>query len=150
MSVAYLYVYLLVCIYNVCSVLHSFDVIALSETWLNDNNQHIFHLEGFHFICHNRSKKRGGGVAFFVNKLIKHDIVQKLSISIDNVVECITVELCLKHKIYVCCVYRQPQSSITYFTDHMENMFHSLNGNIYVCGDLNIYLSEYNNNNGYF
>ena len=69
---------------------------------------------------------------FFANKLIKHDIVQKLSISIDNLFECIIVELCPKHKIYVNCVYRQPQCSITYFTDHMDNMFHYLNGNLYV------------------
>ena len=41
------------------SLHHSFYVIALSETWLNDNNSHILHLEGFHFICHNTSKKRG-------------------------------------------------------------------------------------------
>ena len=58
------------------SLHHLFDVIASSETWLNDNNSHIFHLEGCHFICQNRSKNRGGGVAFFVNKQIKHDIVQ--------------------------------------------------------------------------
>ena len=59
----------------------------------------------------------------FVNKLIKHDIVHKLSISINNLFECITVELCLKQKIYVSCVYRQPQSSITYYAYHMDNMF---------------------------
>ena len=64
----------------------------------------IFHLEGFHFIFQNRCKKRGGGVAFFLNKLIKHDIVQKLSISIDNLFECITVELCLKQNIYKLCI----------------------------------------------
>ena len=44
-------------------------------------------------------------MTFFVSKLRKYDIVQKLSISIDNVFECITVELCLKQKIYVSCVY---------------------------------------------
>ena len=91
-------------------------------------------------------------MAFFVNKLIKHDIVQKLSISIDNLFECITVELCLKQKIYVSCAYKQPQSSITYITDHMDNMLHSLNGNLYVCGDINIDLSEYDrkSNKKYF
>ena len=43
-------------------------------------------------------------MAFFLNKLIKHDIVQKLSISIDNLFECITVELCLKQYIYKLCI----------------------------------------------
>ena len=71
-------------------------------------------------------------MAFFVSKLIKHDIVQKLSISIDNLFECMTVEIYLRHKIYVSCVYRQPQSGITDFTEHMDTMFHSLNGNLYV------------------
>ena len=82
-------------------------------------------------------------MTFFVNKLIKHDIVQKLSISIDSLFECKIVELCIEQKIYVSCVYKQPQSSITYFTDHMDNMFHSLDGNLYVCGDFNIDVSEY-------
>ena len=35
-------------------------------------------------------------MAFFVNKLIKHDIVHNLSIIIDNLFECITSELCIK------------------------------------------------------
>ena len=48
-----------------------------------------------------------------------------------------------KHKIYVSCVYRQPQSSMTDITKHMDSLFHSLNGNLYVCGDLNIELSKY-------
>ena len=69
---------------------------------------------------------------FFVGKLIKHDIVQKLSISIDDLFQCIAIELYIKHKIYVSCVYRQPQCSITGFTDYMDSMFHSLNGNLYV------------------
>ena len=86
-------------------------------------------------------------MAVFVNKLIKHDIVHKSSISIDNLFECITVELCLKHKIYVSCVYRQPQSGNTDFTEHMDSMFHSLNGNLYVCGDFNIDLSKYDREN---
>ena len=40
-------------------------------------------------------------MAFLVNKLIKHDIAQELSTSIDNLLERITVELCIKQKIYL-------------------------------------------------
>ena len=44
---------------NLLECLHYlFDVIALSETWLNDNNSHRLHLEGFHIICQSRSKKK--------------------------------------------------------------------------------------------
>ena len=67
-------------------------------------------------------------MTFFVKKQIKH-IVQKLSICIDDLFECMAVELCLKQKIYVSCVHRQPQISIT---EHMDSMSHSLNGNLYV------------------
>ena len=63
-------------------------------------------------------------MAFFVNKLIKHDIVPKLSTSIDNLFECIIVELCIEQKIYVNCVYRQPQISIADFNVYMDSMFH--------------------------
>ena len=54
--------------------------------------------------------------------------------------------------MYVGCVYRQPQSSNTDFTEYMDSMFHSLNGNLYVYGDFNIDLFKYDrlSNTKYF
>ena len=82
-------------------------------------------------------------MTFFVNCQIKHDIVQKLSISVDNLYECITVELYVTLRVYVSCAYRQPQGSITDLTEYMDGTFNSLNGNLYVCGDVNIDLYKY-------
>ena len=71
-------------------------------------------------------------VAFCDDKLIKHNIAQKLSTSINNLFEFITVELYIKQKIYASCLYRQPQICIIDFTDYMDNIFHCLNGHFCV------------------
>ena len=39
-----------------------FDVIALSEAWLNDNSSDTVNLDGYDFVLCPRSSKKGGGV----------------------------------------------------------------------------------------
>ena len=43
-------------------------------------------------------------MTLFVNNLIKHDIVQKSSINIDNLFECITAEFCIMKNICKLCI----------------------------------------------
>ena len=37
-----------------------FDVIALSETWLNDDNNDSFNLDGYDLVSCSRRSKKGG------------------------------------------------------------------------------------------
>ena len=43
-----------------------FDVIALSETWLNDDNSDSFNLDGYDLVSCSRSSKKGGGVGLYI------------------------------------------------------------------------------------
>jgi hypothetical protein len=46
----------------------SFQIIGLTETWLNDNNMKCFTLNVYEYLGSNRSSKRGGGVGLYVSR----------------------------------------------------------------------------------
>ena len=43
-----------------------FNVLAISETWLNDVNAPSVHIPNYQFIYKNRPNKQGGGVGLFI------------------------------------------------------------------------------------
>ena len=122
----------------------SFDVIGLTETWLNESNADVFQLEGYDFCNKNGVAKHGGGVAFFIRCIINYTIIEQLTVDVENVFECITVKLLLKTQIIVSCLYRKPSSKIADFMECIESMFSCIKGSIYICGDFNIDLLQYN------
>uniref|UniRef100_A0A3Q3BKX6 Reverse transcriptase domain-containing protein n=1 Tax=Kryptolebias marmoratus TaxID=37003 RepID=A0A3Q3BKX6_KRYMA len=128
----------------------TFSIIALSETWLNDSNIDNIYFDGYELYYKNRSNKRGGGVALLVNKEIKCKIIHKMSWTIDNIMEIITIEIINKisKNIIISCVYRSPESNIDFFTDKIINVFErSCNKNIVLCGDFNIDLANKTDSN---
>ena len=122
-------------------------LIALTETWINEDNANIFSLDDYNFCHTNRTNKKGGGVALYINNRIQYQIIDNLSINIDNCLECITVKLLLKQNVIVSSIYRQPNSKIDYFTNLIDSMFRSKKGILFLCGDLNINLLDYKLNN---
>ena len=68
--------------------------------------------------------KRGGGVAMYIRNDIRFEILDNISCSIDNVLECICVELylSLKISIIVSCIYRRSGSTINTTIDFIEKM----------------------------
>lgn len=46
----------------------SFDVIALTETWLNESNEHMYTLDGYNSLFLSRKNRTGGGVGFLYQK----------------------------------------------------------------------------------
>ena len=66
---------------------------------------------------------------------------------IENVFECLTVKLPLKTQTIVSCLYRKPSSKIADFIECIEGMFSCIKGSIYICGDFNIDLLNYDVNN---
>lgn len=126
-----------------------FSAIAISETWLKDDQGDVVQLEGYDFFSIKRLNKRGGGVALYVKSIHQCDIVKNLSFSLENIMECVTVEIkCEKSKnVIISCVYRAPGSNIDIFKDKMSEMFNSINSNkhLFVCGDFNIdFLNPHN------
>lgn len=84
-----------------------FDIICISETWINEDKGIDFEMDGYDFSFINRQNK-GGGVAVYVTQELDFIVVKDMTTVIDNVLECLSVELCMKtaKNVIVSCVYR--------------------------------------------
>ena len=51
---------------SITSLEVKFDVIALSESWLSDNDNDIFCLEGYDILSCSRLNTKGGGVVLYI------------------------------------------------------------------------------------
>lgn len=78
----------------------TFNVIALSETWLNKDKGIDFEINGYEMVCKNRENKNGGGVALFVDKKINYKLIETMSTVMDNMFECVTIEILMEKKIF--------------------------------------------------
>ena len=102
-------------IYDINAHLNSmFDVIAVSETWLTNDNQADISLEGFTFCGKNRANKLGGGVGLFIKNEIEFKI--RVDIVCDNNInfDIFGVEIVNRHgkNILVIVCYRPPNTDI--------------------------------------
>lgn len=119
-----------------------FSVIGITETWLKDEYVDMVQLDGYDYFAINRPNKRGGGVALYVKSSYHCEMVNTMSFSLENVMECVTVEIkCENSKnIIISCVYRTPGSSINQFEEKMTEMYNTVKNNkfVFACGDFNI------------
>lgn len=76
---------------NVQSLKYSFQVIAITETWLTNEKGSNFILGGYNLFSVIRKNKRGGGVAFFVQKEFQCRVVD--STVVDDIMESLTIEI---------------------------------------------------------
>ena len=92
-----------------------------------------------------RKDKSGGGVAIFTKNNLRAKVVVNASFSINEVIDCISVEIETKEKnIVICCVYRPPNRNVNDFTSQLEGllqMFH--NKIVFLAGDMNINILNY-------
>ncbi len=52
---------------------------ALLETWLNEEKGVDFHIEGYELHYMNRTNKRGGGVALYVDSDLKCKLIKNMT-----------------------------------------------------------------------
>ena len=99
-----------------------------------------------------QSEKIGGGVALYIKNGFQCKVLNGFSLSIDNCLECLTVELCISGKtnIRIYVAYRQPGANIEHFIETIVRVFdNSCNSKMcYHCGDLNIDLLKYEKHKG--
>lgn len=85
-----------------------FDVITVSETWLNDNDDlTIYALHNFCAVVKNRKDKKGGGVLIFVNEKYDFKPVDRHSKVVNELFESVTVEITIPKgkNVFVSCIY---------------------------------------------
>ena len=62
------------------SLLIEFAVLGITETWLNDSNYDLYHIENYDFVKNHRTTKSGGGVGMFIHDQIRYKIREDMKI----------------------------------------------------------------------
>jgi ASC-1-like (ASCH) protein len=70
------------------------NIIAISETWLNEDRELDFDMDSYELSYINRQNKGGGGVAIYVDKTLNFKVLESMTTVVDNVSECISIEIC--------------------------------------------------------
>ena len=85
---------------------YKFDVIALSETWLNIDDTNVYNIDEYDMYTSSRTNKNGGGVAIYVRNIFENKVLDDLTSVIDNCMESIGVEIILSKKksVWVQCI----------------------------------------------
>jgi len=127
------------------------DIITVSETWLQSTTPlQPFALINYNIISvprHNR--KRGGGVAIYVNSLLSYNVISSsLPNSANNPCEICAIEIVNDNSqnIIIVNIYKPPDSDIPTFIDFISDFIDCLNirkKHLFITGDFNIDLLSY-------
>ena len=125
-----------------------FDIIAISETWTVPDLIDDFNINSYDAYHVTRGIRRGGGVAIYTKKELSCKMVETKSKTVENILECVTVELTIKNhtNVVVSCMYRTPGSNLDIFCENIEHILNDVKS-IFVCGDFNIDLLKHESHN---
>ena len=119
-----------------------FHIIAITESWLNNNEARQFQTNNYNFYSQSRNTKKGGGVGLFVKRNM--NVKLRNDLNLQNNIEALIIEILggpdSKNKL-IMVVYRPPTCSIQYFCDSIEEILIQMsqeNKSIIVVGDFNI------------
>lgn len=84
-----------------------FSIIAISETWIKSEKGADFEINGYELNFKSRANKNGGGVAVYVDNKLQYKIVESMTVVVDDICECITIEIFRENmkNIFVTCIY---------------------------------------------
>ena len=121
-------------------------MIAVTETWLSDDDIDSFHMDDYDDIHTCRPNRGGGGVALYINRLLQSKPLPLLSKCILNCAEVICTEIIIPNgkNIVVASVNRAPNTDLPLLNDHIDYSFNTCkNKKVYLCGDFNVDLLKY-------
>lgn len=119
---------------------NNFDVICLSETWLNDGiSDDIISINNYKIYRNDRLNRPGGGVAVFVKDNFNVRVISNhLCINIEH----LRLEVIINNtRLILAVVYRPPTQPLADFLNSFEEvMGYSIisSDNIICCGDFNV------------
>ena len=136
--------------YNVQSIMNkvdlieseclNFDVICITETWLDDSIvDEDIKIENFNLFRRDRPGGHHGGVCMFVRNNVF--CRRRRDLELPNI-ECIWVEVSIKHKQYLIGTFyrppRSPNAILPSIEDSIGLAFDANNQNILITGDFNL------------
>ena len=94
-----------------------------------------------------RGNKNGYGVVIYIQNTLKHSIINYMTYAIDDVLECLSVEVLLhKKNIVISCLYKYPTCTIDELFSNLEKLYRNKHCDIHLCGDFNINIWNQTNN----
>ena len=127
----------------------SWDIIGLTETWLDDESEKRFSVTGFKAIFASRKKKGGGGVALLVREGLTYRERSDLGTFKEGVFESVFVEVVRgegRRNELIGVVYRPPGGDVSEFNAEMVSILGKIKNDVsYIMGDFNIDLLKVNN-----
>ena len=122
----------------------NFDIIAISETWIQSDSIAEFQINGYELFSVRRETKGGGGVVLYVKQDRQCQLLPEKSVSFEGILGCLTVAIQvnkpISKKCVISCIYRTPGSHIDMFIDTLNTIFSDskYNSSLFVCGYFNI------------
>ena len=103
------------------------EFILLCETFLNNNNQHLYQIEGYKLETRNRGTNSKGGVAIFIRNDIPYKRRNDIEINVDGEFESIFLETTgQKSKTIVGEIHRIPNTPEIEALNHYEHVLNKL------------------------
>jgi hypothetical protein len=127
----------------------AYDIIAITETWLNEAYENVINIPGYTVIRKDRTNAyanehhrcRGGGVLLFARDSLKAIEIDKHHDSNCDTVWCSITLGGNKEKYTIGCIYRTPSSSrddTEILCEHIRSLCSSMEKtNIVILGDFN-------------
>ena len=56
------------CEFSTVDINHKFSVLAITETWIKDDEPYDLNFDGYNFISNHRSGRTGGGVGLYIDE----------------------------------------------------------------------------------
>ena len=123
----------------------NFKIIALSETAINSH--HIcYTIPGYAVEQDFRPKRKGGGVALYIDNNIQYKVRPDLNLRDDTnsiLLEIDKNQLKSKYNTVIGCIYKPPSYSLKFFNDSLTDMLFTLQKkkkHILIAGDFNVNL----------
>ena len=129
-------------------LLHTeFQIIEVTETWLNEASCGLYGMNNYEFIENHRTGKTGGGVEMFVRDSIS--FLKRSDLEIFNeYIESIFIEIektvfGMEMNVVIWVIYRPPNTDINTFNDQFATVMENVKQEKKICylmGDYNINL----------
>ena len=105
------------------------DFIMICETFLNDTNMSMFQIPGYNFLCNNRLRGKGGGVALYIRENFHITLRKDLTLNHGTEFESIFAEICdNQSKLLVGEIYRVPGTNDQISVERYESLIQKMSG----------------------
>ena len=127
------------------------DVISLTESWLKEENKHLYNFNNYNDYHNLRNDgRRGGGVSVYVSKKYETKVIANSSLLLPYI-ETLFLEIRRENKkILIATVYKPNRSNDTLFVEKLTSLLNINMKNKYdeiiLSGDFNFDLLKYNDN----